>query len=441
MKKLSVIIIGAGNRGNRYATHMCEMPDKYEIVGMADPQEARRRHFNETFGVPIENCYDSWETILQQPKMADVAVIATVDNMHLEPALMAIEKGYDLLLEKPVAQTAEECVRIATAAREKGVKVLVCHVLRYTPFYGKIKQILMAGTIGEVVSVDQVEGIGNVHFSHSYVRGNWHSEEESAPMLLAKSCHDLDIIQWLIDKPCTQVSSFGSLKHFCPENAPEGAPKRCIDGGCPVEETCPYSAKRIYVDDHSDANWYREVATAKFSIDGAVASDEETIAALKQNNYGICVYQMDNDVVDHQVVNMEFEGGATASLTMNAFNKGGRYIRIFGTKGELYANMGDEEITLYTFADKKLQQVSVKAAAGGFVAGHGAGHGGGDIGIMAELYDYFSGEYDGYKATNISTSVKNHLLAFAAEESRLNDTVVDMDKFIAGFGMKNEFTK
>jgi len=195
------------------------------------------------------------------------------------------------------------------------------------------------------------------------------------------------------------------------------------------------------VDDHTDANWYREVATSKFSIDGGVASDEETVAALKENNYGMCVYQMDNDVVDHQVVNMEFAGGATASLTMNAFNKGGRYIRIFGTKGELHANMSDEEITLYTFADKQYHKVSVKGDMGGFVAGHGGGHGGGDVGIMNELYDYFSGEYTGCKATNISTSVKNHLLAFAAEESRLNDTVVDMDKFIESFGMKNEFTK
>ena len=423
MKKLSVIIIGAGNRGNRYATHMCEMPDKYEIVGMADPQEARRRHFNETFGVPMENCYDSWETILQQPKMADIAVIATVDNMHLEPALMAIEKGYDLLLEKPVAQTAEECVRIATAAREKGVKVLVCHVLRYTPFYGKIKQILMAGTIGEVVSVDQVEGIGNVHFSHSYVRGNWHSEEESAPMLLAKSCHDLDIIQWLIDKPCTQVSSFGSLKHFCPENAPEGAPVRCADGTCPVMETCPYNVIKHYYD--FKTNPRREIIT-KGIAKSFIPTDEEVMEALKTTDYGLCAYQANNDVLDHQVVNMEFAGGATATLNVNAFNKGGRYTRIYGTKGELMAHAKDKEISVYTFEDKKTVNVPVTEVDETI----NGGHGGGDEGIIRELYDYMSGNYTGFRAADIDISVKNHLIGFAAETARHEHTVMDVQKVL-----------
>ncbi|MBQ8881418.1 MAG: Gfo/Idh/MocA family oxidoreductase [Oscillospiraceae bacterium] len=441
MKKLTAIVIGLGSRGCVYSNAMKTLGDKFQVVGLADPFDAHLKTVQQWHNVPQENCYDSWEAILDQPKMADFAVIATQDNMHLAPALKAIEKGYNILLEKPVAPTPEECAAIANAAEAKGVKVLVCHVLRYTNFYGRVKQLILDGAIGEVMSLVAVEAVGNIHQSHSFVRGNWHKKADSAPMILAKCSHDLDIIQWLVDKPCKKIHSFGGLSHFTKENAPAGAPKRCIDGGCPAADTCVYNAKRIYVDDHTDANWYREVATAKFSIDGAVATDEETVAALKNNNYGICVYQMDNDVVDHQVVNMEFEGGATASLTMNAFNKGGRYIRIFGTKGELYANMGDEEITLYTFADKQYQQVSVKAAAGGFVAGHGAGHGGGDIGIMNELYDYFSDTYTGYKATNISTSVKNHLLAFAAEESRLNNTVVDMDKFVESFGMKNEFTK
>ena len=441
MKKLTAIVVGLGSRGCVYSNAMKNLADKFQVVALADPLKTHLNTVKAWHDVPEENCFDSWEELLSKPRMADFAVIATQDKMHLGPCLAAIEKGYNILLEKPVAPTPEECAAIANAAAAKGVKVLVCHVLRYTNFYGRVKQLILDGAVGEIMSLIAVEAVSNVHQSHSFVRGNWHKKADSAPMILAKCSHDLDIIQWLIDKPCKKIQSFGDLTHFRKENAPEGAPKRCIDGGCPVEDTCPYSAKRIYVDDHSDANWYREVATAKFSIDGAVASDEETVAALKENNYGICVYQMDNDVVDHQIVNMEFEGGATASLTMNAFNKGGRYIRIFGTKGELYANMGDEEITLYTFADKQLRQVSVKAAVGGFVAGHGAGHGGGDIGIMAELYDYFSDEYDGYKATNISTSVKNHLLAFAAEESRLNSTVVDMDKFVESFGMKNVYSK
>jgi len=254
-------------------------------------------------------------------------------------------------------------------------------------------------------------------------------------MLLAKCSHDLDIIQWLVDKPCKKVQSFGSQTHFSPENAPAGAPKRCIDGGCPVEATCPYNAKRIYVDDKSPANWYREVAARKFSIDGG-PTDEEVIQALKTTNYGLCVYQAGNDTVDHQVVNMEFEGGATASLTMNAFNKGGRYIRIFGTKGELYANMRDTEITIFTFEDRQTRQVTVKATEESIVGGHG----GGDTGIVNELYEYLTGSYTGYKAADISTSVKNHLIGFAAEVSRKNNTVEDVDTFIAGYHMQNKYT-
>ncbi|MBP3304728.1 MAG: Gfo/Idh/MocA family oxidoreductase [Oscillospiraceae bacterium] len=430
MKRIRVIIIGAGNRGNRYATHMAEMPDKYQIVGMADPAKACRKHFQEVYGVPEEACYESWEEILAQPKMADVAVISTVDNMHYYPALQAIEKGYHLLLEKPVAQTAGECADIANAAREKGVSVLVCHVLRYTPFYGKIKELVMSGTIGQVVSIDQVEGIGNVHFSHSYVRGNWHSEAESTPMLLAKSCHDLDIIQWLLDKPCKRVSSFGSLTHFIPENAPEGAPVRCADGGCPVGDTCPYNCIHHYYDDKT--NRRRKIITNGIAAN-FVPTDEEVLQALQTTDYGLCVYHAHNDVLDHQVVSMEFEGGATANLTVNAFNKGGRYIRIYGTKGEIYAHMSATEIQVYTFEDKNQYTVPVLKTDESI----NGGHGGGDEGIIRELYEYLSGTYRGFRAADITTSVKNHLIGFAAEQARHSGTVVNVEEVLKQYGLEN----
>ena len=429
MKQLRVIILGAGNRGERYATHMSQMSEQYKIVGMADPDPARRVYFQTAFGVPAENCYESWEQILEQPKMADVAVISMVDHMHYHPALIAIDKGYDLLLEKPVAQTAQECADIANAAREKGVNVLVCHVLRYTPFYGKIKELLMAGTIGQVVSVDQVEGIGNVHFSHSYVRGNWHCEQESTPMLLAKSCHDLDIIQWLLNKPCKKVTSFGSLTHFVPENAPEGAPVRCVDGGCPVGETCPYNCITHYVD--FKTNRRRGIIT-KGIAKGHEATDEEVLQALKTTDYGLCVYHANNDVLDHQVVSMEFEGGITANFTVNAFNKGGRYIRIYGTKGELFAHMADTEIKVFQFEGSKSYTVPVLETDETI----NGGHGGGDEGIIRELHQYLSGSYTGYKAADIQISVKNHIIGFAAETARKNGTVEDVSKTIEKYGLK-----
>lgn len=422
MRKIRVIIIGAGGRGVRYANEMLKMQDKYEIVGMADPSVVRQRRFQEKYGVLPEKCFASWKDILSQPKMADVAVIATMDNMHYHPALRAIELGYDLLLEKPVAQTAQECVDIANAAKKKGVNVLVCHVLRYSPFYGKVKELVLAGTIGEVISIEQVEGIGNMHFAHNYVRGNWRCEAETTPMLLAKSCHDLDIIQWMLDKSCKYVSSFGSLRHFTAENAPQGAPDRCVDGGCPVEDSCPYNCIRHYYDDKTNT---RRKAVSRGFVKDFVPTDEEVMNALRCNDYGLCVYHANNDVLDHQIVSMEFEDGVTATLTVNAFNKGGRYIRIYGTKGEIFAHMADTEIHVYTFEDKASRTVPVPKTTESIDGGHG----GGDRGIVEEMYEYLSGTYEGFRAADITTSVSNHLIGFAAEEARHRRTVVNVDEF------------
>ena len=259
MKKLKVICIGAGGRGRGYFNIMSEHPDKFELVGVADPIDAARDVFIRSFGIPEENSYRSWEEILDRPKFADIAIISTLDDMHYKPAMKAIELGYDLLLEKPIAQTVEEISDIAKAAHKKGARVIVCHVLRYTPFYKKVKDIVDSGAIGEIMSVIALERVQNIHYSHSYVRGNWHSEKESTPMLLAKSCHDIDIIQWLLGKTCKKVSSFGDLTYFKSENAPEGAPVRCADGGCPIADTCPYNCIKLYYDDKKNL-WFRRAA-------------------------------------------------------------------------------------------------------------------------------------------------------------------------------------
>ncbi len=431
MKKYKVILIGAGNRGNTYLNEMAEKPDKFEIVGIAEPIEGRRVAFKKRHNLPDEACFESYAEMLSKPKFADIAVICTMDNEHYESALMAIDRGYDLLLEKPLAQTAKECVDIALAAEKKGVKVLVCHVLRYTPFFMTVKKIIMDGMIGDVVSTLNVEGVGNIHQSHSYVRGNWHSEAETTPMLLAKCCHDIDIIQWLIDKPCKKVQSFGSLTYFTSAYAPKGAPKRCIEG-CPVGDTCPYNAVKLYYD-RKENDWFRKASTLKTAKNDD-PTDEEVMESLKTTDYGLCVFRANNDVVDHQTVNMEFEGGVTSTLTMNAFNKGGRYIRIFGTKGELYANMTDEEITVFDFETKEFKNIKTSGIDDSILSGHG----GGDGGIVNELYDYLSDSYTGFCAADIEISTKNHLIGFAAEKSRRMGTVEDIDSFFQSYGMKND---
>ena len=431
MKQYSAILIGAGLRGIAYTNEMLKFKDKFKVIGVADPNEVRRTSIKNKHNISDDMCFNTWQDILSKPKMADIAIIATMDNMHYEPAMKAIELGYDILLEKPVAPTAKECADLALAAENKGVKVLVCHVLRYTPFFKKVKQIVMNGTIGDVMSIIQVEAVGNIHQSHSYVRGNWHSEEETTPMLLAKCCHDLDIIQWLLDEPCEKVQSFGKLTYFTPENAPEGAPQRCINGNCPVEDTCPYNCRKLYYES-VDNSWFRP-ACASGIAKNDIPTDEEVMTALKTTDYGLCVFHANNDVVDHQTVNMQFKSGANATLTMNAFNKGGRYIRIFGTKGELIAFMEDDNIDVYTFEDRKHTKIPVTSSEESILGGHG----GGDAGLIYELYDYLGGNYSGYCAADINISVKNHLIGFAAEKSRREDTVENMDKYLASYNLVN----
>ncbi len=418
MEKVTAITLGYGMRCSAYARYAVDHPDELEIKAIAEPVESKRLYAQKLHSLSDDQVFTDWKELVTKPKMADVAIVGMQDNMHYEPAMALIEKGYDILLEKPMATTPVECKRIAEAAEKKGVKIIVCHVLRFTDFWRSVKDIIDRDEIGEIMSVDHIENVGNLHQSHSYVRGNWRNSKESSPMILAKSCHDTDIIQWLIGKKCKRVHSFGSLTYFTAANRPEGAPDYCIQG-CPKADECYYNAVKLYYDDKNNS-WFRGVAANKVD-----PTDEEVKEAITTGLYGRCVFACDNDVVDHQVVNMEFEGGATATFTMNAFNGGGRFIRLFGTKGELFGEMSSGEIDVYSFATKKHKKYNSKQV----VADITGGHGGGDTGIMIDLIKFVSGEQPGKSICDIRTSYLNHLIAFAAEESRLNGTVVDFEKY------------
>lgn len=426
MKKLKVILIGAGGRGRRYTNIMKEMPEQFELVGIAEPVESLREEIRELHGVDPKDCYESWEQILDRPKFADIAVITTMDQMHYEPAMKAIELGYDLLLEKPIAPTPEQCAAIWRQAEKYGSKIMVCHVLRYTPFFMQLKKILDDGIVGDVMSVEHIEAVGNVHQTVSFVRGRWGNEGRSTPMLLQKCCHDLDILQWLLGKNCEKIQSFGSLVHFRPENAPEGAPERCLDG-CPYADTCYYNAYNVYVEGRYG------FASPRHTTMMPNPTKEDLIHTLETTQLGKCVYKCDNDVVDHQIVNMEFEGGTTVSMTMSAFTKGGRRTHIMGTKGELWGEMSNKEepFVFYDFATREKRVLSAEIlVAGDSIA---TGHGGGDAGIVDALYRYVTGELTAEDVSEIGISVKNHMLVFAAEESRQNDTVVSVPEYSAKY--------
>ncbi|MBE6601483.1 MAG: Gfo/Idh/MocA family oxidoreductase [Ruminococcaceae bacterium] len=422
MEKIRAILIGAGIRGKTYTDYAKDFhDDRFELVAVAEPDEGRREAVRKKHGIAPEQCVSDWTELLNRPRFADVAIIATQDRQHFAPAMKAIELGYNLLLEKPMAVTPEDCMRIADYADEKGVTVMVCHVLRFTPFFKRLKEVIDAGMVGEIVNVIHVEAVGHRHYAHSYTRGNWNNLEKSSPMILAKSSHDMDILQWLVGKRCTRVQSFGALRHFKKENCPEGAPYRCIEG-CPHAERCPYDAVRTYLVEKERAKH----ATGVFE-----PCEEDIVKALKESPYGVCVYQSDNDVVDHQTVNLEFEGGALVSFTMSAFNKGGRFIRIMGTKGEATAYMNDDKIRVFDFLTGKTVEVPIlNAELDETIFG---GHGGGDKGIVEAFVALMDGTYEGNSLSDGITCAENHLMAFAAEESRVTGKVIDMKDYIASF--------
>lgn len=295
--------------------------------------------------------------------------------------MRAIEQKYDILLEKPMAPYPEQCLEIARSAEKNGVRIVVCHVLRFSDFFKKLKELILQGKAGKIATLQHTEGVGNVHQSHSFVRGNWKNSEESAPMILAKSCHDMDIIQWLIGGKCTKIQSFDSLSYFTLENKPEHFPERCIDG-CPYDDTCYYNAVELYLKDETN-DWFRRTATMMPN-----PTNEEVEKALHETDYGKCVYNCNNNVVDHQIVNMEFESGITASFTMSAFNKGGRRLRIMGTKGELFGDLDDNYVSFYDFSTKETEKIPIsETVTNQDLTG---GHSGGDEGLMSELYKYLT---------------------------------------------------
>lgn len=421
-QKKTVILVGAGARGKTYTDYIARHADEYAVVAVAEPIDDRRQYIQQTHHIPDEMVFTDWRPLLALPRLADACIICTMDRDHVEPALAAIEKRYEILLEKPAGATPEECMRLVEAAETADINVLVCHVLRYTPFFMGLKNLIDSGKVGRVMQIRHSEDVGNVHQSHSFVRGNWGNTARSSPMILQKSCHDMDILQWLVGQPCRRVQSFGTLSYFTAENRPAGAPDRCIDG-CPHGDSCPYNAVKLYLEDEKNG-WFRRSSTGRINPTNA-----DVEHALRTTNYGRCVWGCDNDVVDHQVVNLEFNKDILVSFSMAAFNRGGREIFVMGTAGTLHGKMAEPFFTYYDFATRTTEQITIAdAVAGEMITG---GHGGGDEGIMNAFFARLKGEYHGKSICSLREACENHLIAFAAEESRLTGTVIDMERFAA----------
>ena len=455
-RQLTAVLIGAGNRGyEAYGRYALAHPDEIRLVAVAEPNELRRERFAVAHGIPADRQFTTWEDLLALGKIADAALVCTLDHLHVGPTTAALQSGYDVLLEKPMATCLEDCLALVSVAERTGSLLQICHVLRYTPFFSTVHEIIRSGRLGRIITVEHRENVSYWHMAHSYVRGNWSNSHATCPMILSKCCHDLDILYWNLG-PCRRLSSFGSLVHFREENAPPGAPDRCTDG-CLAAEECPWYAPRLYLElvplmhvargsplrwerlgaalalDHpalaeaarrgiprfAEALDYRGWPISVISED---TSSDARRSALEIGPYGRCVYRCSNDVVDHQVVNMELEDGTTVQLAMHGHShREGRTMRYDGTRATLIGRfyLRDQEIQIHNHLTGKVEVVQPPRTAVG-----ATGHGGGDAGLMAA---FVQAVRDPSRAlTTARELLESHLTALAAEEARITGTIIDL---------------
>ncbi|MHB9035996.1 MAG: Gfo/Idh/MocA family protein [Armatimonadota bacterium] len=405
LKEVTFAVIGYGGRGCTFAA-LAKKPQFFaQVVAVAEPDPDKRAMAARDCDIPESRVFASASDLLSCEKMSDAVINTTPDRMHIETAIPAMEKGYHLLLEKPMAVTLGDCTSIEETQRRTGVIVCVCHSLRYQTLYATIKQMIESDLIGDVVSLDQIEGVSPVHQSHSYVRGNWGNTSKSTFMLMAKSCHDIDILSYLVNRRCERVSSFGSLAYFSAKSKPAGAPSRCLDG-CPAETQCLYHCGKVYLED----TFWRMHFPRK--------DDESVIEYLRTGPYGRCVFDCDNDVVDHQVVNLEYENGVTATFTMTAFHPGGRYVRVHGTRGYIEGSFEDGAIKHTNFSTGRVNTIQLPPGEGT--------HGGGDYLVMKSMVDAIRRGDPSAVLTSAQASLESHRIVFAAETSRLEKRVVEL---------------
>ena len=409
---MNYVLIGAGSRGTIYANWAHSHGHK--IVAVAEIRPDRLAEAGTRLEVPETMLFTDAKQLFSLGKVADAAIIATMDRDHYGHVMAALDCGYDILLEKPISPDPRECIAIEEAANRLGRKVTVCHVLRYTNFFTEIKNILDSGELGKIVAIQHAENIGNFHMAHSFVRGNWRNDKLSSPIIMQKSCHDLDILLWLTGAHCKKVAAFGSLSYFKEENAPAGSTDRCLT--CPVAESCRFDARKAYLP--GLGGWPTDVVCLE-------QTEEALMEALKEGPYGRCVYRCDNNVCDHMSIILEFDNGVTATFSLTAQTSAcHRTLHIMCEDGEIVADDGQKQIIVTHHVSSQSETFQQRVIN---VRTNGSGHGGGDAGIMEDFTKSLGGHAE--SRSSISRSVESHLMACAIEESRLTGTVVELDKF------------
>ncbi len=428
MKNLSsstckAVIVGAGHRALVYSSYAKNHPDELQIVGVAEPHDLRRARVAELYDIPPERCFRTVEELVAVPRFADAVINGTMDRLHVPTSLPLLAAGYHLLLEKPFAVTEGEMWQLAEAVRRYGSKVMICHVLRYAPFYARIRELVAAGEIGEILNIQTTEHVSYHHMAVAFIRGKWGNEREcGTPMLMSKCCHDLDLITWMKSGIApVRVSSMGSRMYFRPETAPAGAGRRCLVD-CPIESECLYSARKHYLD--HPQRWAYYVWNELEHVNDPTI--EQKLELLKTSPYGRCVWKSDNDVVDHQSVIVEFADGATASHNMvGGAAVGGRSIHLLGTRGEIAGVVESNRFVLRRIDPRPGHEYAEETID---IDGRGSGgHAGGDLRLVADFVRILRGEQPSISCTSIEDSIAGHLIGFRAGIAMKNRTVETLD--------------
>ncbi len=415
---ITAVLVGLGHRGVGYATYADSHPGELQIVGVAEPDPMRRKRYAKRFGVSAENCFENAEDLAAAERFADVAINGTMDEIHVETTVPLLEAGYDVLLEKPIAPNEKQLKILEDAVNRTGQTVVICHVLRYAPFYAAIKQRVADGEIGDIMHIHTTENVSYHHMAVAFIRGKW-SREDTNPMLLAKCCHDLDLICWMKSEiQPKKVASFGGRHFFTVDNAPEGSALRCAD--CSIERECEYSAIRHHVD---NGMWPFYALAGEMNYERGVEAEEDVVLAhVADSDYGRCVWHCDNDVVDRQSVIIEFEDGCVATHDMVTNSaKGTRRIQITGTKGDIYGDMMDGKFTIskpgaVVGSEAVVEEIQIDLL--------GDLHGGGDLRLVADFLSVVRGEGGSISTTVLSDSINSHLIAYAADVAMREERVV-----------------